>query len=336
MKYLFYVHSGITLQVSLKLIEAEQIQHKDCVFIIARFRPDNIPPNISVCFIEEYFDVVKDFDVSLFIFKPLMKTILFIRLLKNLTDRSFFKAYIPQHSLNIINIITNSKSCMSFSYLEEGTMSYIPVSSHHLTNKLIKRSSVLIDILFELAFLGKVPREKELFLLGHSKLNCFYAISKYCFPDITEHKKILDLPFEHVECSEVNNVLVVEPYVECGLLSFEQYKLCLIKFFDFFDQEGVNSFHFKYHPKQSIEIKELLTELLVNRTAIEIKDNIILENVMFTHKPSIYHINSSIGLYGNLMNCKIYSLIQYVEESVSPIKFNSLPIQLQTKVIYIK
>lgn len=340
MKHLFYIHSGITLSLSLKIIQYKSLNLTDCIFLFSRFFPNDIPEKIKVFNLDHKFDVTKDFYVSLFFLRPLFNSIKLNRLLKKLTSNREYHAYIPLHFMNRFYLITNPKKCVGFSYVEEGSVVYLnkeELKSRFTTNKA---PSLIKELLFKLCFFGKVPRDKDFFLSNNSKLENFYTLSKYGFPFEHKKKTVLSLPFKMIKSNEkIKNIFILERYLDVKLLSEKNYYLTIDKCLEFLKDQKIEQFHFKYHPSQNETEKKIFLNLLEKHSfsnqAIKIDNDQNIENLIFTFKPNIFHINSSVGIYAAIMNCKIFSLLQYVKELDPNFKSNIFPEQLLSKVTHI-
>jgi hypothetical protein len=342
MKHLFFIHSGITLEISNQVIKEEKLLPSNCIFFINRINPKSIQPGVTSILINEHFDTYKDFNVSLFFIKPLINTIRFTSLIDHYVKGSSFKAYLPQHSLNVLHIITNHKKCKSFSYIEEGFSSYIPIKQHYISNKLVKKPSILTSFLFRLCFLDKVPREKKFFELASPNLDFLFSLSPYCFPDSQDKRKVLSVPFKKLTTNnKVTHLLIIEAFVEVRIMTISEYRVCLQNILLYLKKKNINNIHYKFHPSQSIEVKTLLEVLLHSHdkvNATEINENVITENLLFTFLPNIYHINSAVGIYASILGCNVSNFSKVAMKKIPYLKtiISELPEKIKEKTFFIE
>ncbi|SMO87910.1 hypothetical protein SAMN06265379_111114 [Saccharicrinis carchari] len=310
MKSVFVIHSPIALLITKQIVKDYKLRNEDIYILTLRK------------FIVSEFDNVfslPELIPSLCIFKSWIKVYnLRNRILTFLSSKQF-DLYIPSSGFPIFQLLTRMESCHSYSYMEEGMVSYHSVErKNSLHISFFSRKIYLLGWLRNIFYMINFPmlgsKIYDFYECRNNKFKDFYAISELAFPDIA-NKKILTLPFE--KCTNYKDksrlsVIVLEAFAQANLLKLDDYLYALQKLLKYLVSKNETIVYIKFHPVhyQFEGSQNAFTELLETFsneiTVIYLKRDQTLENMAYTFKKNVcfYHIASSIGIYANICGSK--------------------------------
>ena len=122
MKNVFYIHSHVTLAVSLGIIEKNKIDKKDIVFLLGRgFIYSNNKIDNIVAIPHDIQSVVNIKSHN--ILGLILGIIRFDKWVNSFCSNCYY-LYIPHSRLPVARGLSTHKKCKGFSYIEEGLLSY--------------------------------------------------------------------------------------------------------------------------------------------------------------------------------------------------------------------
>ncbi len=314
MSHVFFIHSSITLKIALEIIKKDSIKKENIIFIGHRLQTSLILKEYRFIDLSNEFDLYKDFKFSLKLIKIWSKTNRLQNLISSLTKNQNFNLYIPQHSLNIFQILSNHKLCVGFSYLEEGVLAYVNYSKYPDYYSLKKSKNFFLDMLYWASFKGATQREKQYFYFNKKKFHHAYTINPKAFPLLKDRSRLRFFPNKPNHNKKVSkpSLLILEAIVEAGFIDLESYLKLITRTVNkkLKDSETIS---YKFHPRQSSKTKEKVLDIFnsfkeSNNIFLELDSNIILEDYLEKFKPKVYHICSSAGYYAKLYGCETHEI----------------------------
>jgi len=314
MKHLFYVHSHITFLICKQYIIDNHINYQDCTFI--SLRSYCLPQSLikaGVSTINYPQDVYEGKTTRVFQGFHLKKSYCNLKKLEKVINQHInnqpFAFYIPNTQANdFVNVVVTMNNCSCYYLIEEGSASYTKIS------QLPKFQSGVSDIIYKW-FLR--PFLKRFYILRDNMYSTNYykyvgtiASSSSAFPNYIGQHIIIQNPFEkeflpfHPEI-----ILSVDPlffHFDIDYVEIIYQKLSSV--LSSFDKRIVYKFHPEFYKRPEILSQyTILLQKVFGTSIFELDQNIIIENILNTYHCNFYSDFSSIGIYGNILNCKCYS-----------------------------
>ena len=318
MKYIFVINNPITDLITEKVINSDKEKFTQENVVIFSYR--NYKSNLNY----------KTFGIPI-----LRKTILFLRtwldiyklkkIICSINDE--YTVFLPTTGFETFQFLIHHNSCRNYCYLEEGLASYYSISEKNQTHSnFINRHSNFIIIIgkrvYHLINFGTImDAYSEFFDVSNSKYQASYCFSNHCFGE-HPNKKILNISFNKNESlNNYNTILVLESFVETGVLKKQIYLSLLEWLFHYLDRKEKSVIYYKFHPDQlkSMSSKRIILNLFdkFNQNKgldfVEIDQSIKLEDIAYNSKESeFYMVSSSVAIYANICGRKSYSLYNQV------------------------
>lgn len=306
MKHVFWAHSHITFLLIEKIIDYLNLDKNDIIVIL--YRNYKLPRK---SFSSEVYDFT-NFQANKR--KDRAELSAFLKQKLNFD----FELYVPQSRAKIIDYLINYPLCKSYNYIEEGALVY---------NYKDKWSTLFFIKLRR--FFG-VNRRMLMLDYTHKKFKLAYGVTEKAFGEID--KKVI-LPFNTIkninqfpkELIEPSSIIVFDAHVYHGMLSLEDSLICLQLMIDHLKKRKVAKAYFKLHPEhnrlENIKERDSINSIFNSCKGIEfveLEESFILEELLFINKNvTIYNFISSVGLYANLLGCKVVSVSNRINNGLN-------------------
>lgn len=320
----FVIHSSITYLISLAIIKNRGINISDVLFLRMRnfaieLKADN--HNLPEFKRKKLLNIIAN--------KILFKR--YDSFLNTITKGRKYHLYIPHHISDAFYILTSSRNCISYNYIEEGLSSYLRLDiannrfSTVFKNKL---HAIFIPFITRLTFKNRIIVNRNTFDCNHKKYGYAYGLFEYSFPDFFK-RKILSPVFPKEETNDLEHVLIIGKEIEAQFIQEEVYIKMLESFFLIFEQVyGGKIIHYKWHPGQSIHIKNVVLNIFKKCKTLSIQElnqNVSLETLSFTTNAIFYQIFSAAGFYAALFGRQVYSFSNIIDSEILRQKTKDVP-----------
>ena len=307
MKQVFFVHSQITKLISFSIISNLSLNQKDIVIIT--YRGCNFYDGYKT-----YAFPFSHYPVESF---PLQKNFLSSRaqlkkldyFLDKITENNDYVLYLPQVNERMFELMVSHHKCAKYNLIEEGKLSFTELDRRK-TSTYSKKEYILLKLNY-----GNRLSKKRTYL--PDTYDSVFKFSDAAFPDYDRVKKI---NLYHQEQSlDYQNVLVLEPLVEAGIISEEQYLIGLDKVIKLLGIREIKTIHYKFHPDQQKDKSQKsisnFFEKYVQISFIPIQANISLEEIAINSKANFYSISSSMLYYAKVLGSHSYCFLALMPES---------------------
>jgi len=340
MHHLFYVENGISLALVKAYVEEKDIPHSEIILFLGRDQKAEVPyttEDVSSWEFRTSVNFIKGWRKT----KKIEQEINEYLAAKQVTEYHFYTSSISK--LFCYFLLEHSANTGT-TFIEDGRAAYY---SEEEFKKYIKdfHFSSLSYPLFQLKAWFNYrfkhypnPANTINFI---KKNNDSIVSSEHCL-GYTTNKYIVKSLFKNSETdySHVQCLMCLSYPVEDGLISLEKYKEVLHQTFDYIVNEGIKKIHYKFHPQQLSNPKNLEMYLGVissykdRITFIELPKETIMETVMANSDAILLSDYSSIMIYTANFGNKIVSnhgLIQANSTAKKPMPI--LP-QVLTSIIH--
>lgn len=316
--HVFLVHSSITFLVAREIIRNKNLQNNEVVFLTDR--------NFDVQKYCDEFRAVKfkyNWQTNPFIDSNnpiyLLRTLhVFDRHITEITTGRNYYIYLPHTHNTIYQVLTTHSKCRGFSYIEEGTLSFLtqdemPSGLKPVTTKLKIRFS----------YLFRIKSRQEPF---HNDYDMAYFITPGAFPFL-KNKEKLELNVENNKgFSHMSNshIIVFDPASKYNLTTPQAYIHAVLSLLDYFVNNNIPVVYFKLHPehmKDGDQDAFLYRELMESYTVksgvkfIELNQDVSLEEIsIYAANVTFYISVSSVGIYASRYNQKVVSFANKISE----------------------
>lgn len=321
MKHIFTVHSPITFLTAISIIKKNKLAEDDIIIFSTNYEPPSSLPYLK----KSFESINKNILIKIFNWNTPKEYDRYIDSFLEKDEK--FIAYVDLMHMYQRILITN-KRCKSFSFIEEGTASYILPNTIEDIGYIHKKKSDRYNSIKEIIL------DIRLFLRGYnSKLismaytpqsyneiaDHFYCFSKYAFPRVDENKKeIINLKtiefkdfFINIPILNHDIIWIEESFTYVYNIPEIQYEIAIKetikKIGNLFKDKTI---YLKKRPKQ--ETRNSLVYKILSENGYEIKildDKIILEVLLLKSNNCFLVGNvSSLLFYGNLFGHKSYSM----------------------------
>lgn len=330
MKYIFIVHSPITYLAALGVIYKEKFNFSDVLIISETFGLNNEP--IPILKLSKYNNKGK----LRSLFRSAIRKKLYKLIHQKIGNKSFI-AFIPVFHY-IDRFLVLHKNCYGFHFIEEGLSAYysafnikqhvvIPDGNILYSNNILKRvkETVLQTIYVCKGYTGKLnaiptfylayANDKNINFYGFNSSAHQYALNKKIISigDIAEHfdfKSSLNLK----DCY----IWINDPDLQISLdCSIDEYLNIIDKgYIEFLKSKNVSFSYLRFHYRDTIQQKQIITDFFINKgiKVVIIPNSIILEiELIKANNICLFGFYSSLLLYGSILGCKSYSIINYHE-----------------------
>ncbi|MFI1744758.1 hypothetical protein [Thalassobellus sediminis] len=318
MKYIFVINNPITELITEKVINSDNNKFNKKNTVLFSYRDYKSKLGFKIVRIPILKKKIFFFSTWLDIYK-VNKTI------NSINDE--YTVFLPTTGFETFQFLINHKNCNFYCYLEEGLASYYSVSEKNKTHSnFINRHSNFflnkIKRVYHLLNFGTIiVPYSDFFDVSNSKYEASYCFSNHCFGE-HPNKIVLNISFNKNETlSNFETILVLESFVETGVLKKQLYLSLLEWLFNYLARKEKNIIYYKFHPDQIKSgvskriILNLFDKFKKNEgiNFVEINQSIKLEDIAFNSMASeFYMVSSSVAIYANICGRKSYSLYNQV------------------------
>lgn len=320
MKHLVFVYSHLSYLVINQYFVENNIDPKDCLFILsARYNalPEGNNYTNTIYFPDEllpngYKRVFHKNNI-----------IIGLKNIRHVEDKinSFFKGdiftmYLTNTTHDCFSALATMKQCTGYYLIEEGAGSYI---DHDKAPKHFNRLQYPV-----ICILSKIlPRFYVLKCSQYSINNKYYsgtiATTQKAFQNYPGKHIIINSPFSKITLDNVPDVILsIDASLMMSLGSFfptELYK----KISEFFNCQGYHKIAYKFHPKYYADPSLLKTfrkglTSVFGKDVVELDEKCQLENCFMSYPIDFCSDFSSVGIYAANYGRKCYSYMNLVKE----------------------
>ena len=328
MKHLFFVHSHITFQVALAIIEKKKFLQVDCVFMAGRgYDPkDSDYLVVALPFSDDYFQLYKN------IFRGWSYLKEFDAFVSTLCKGDFI-FYCPHTYFLFSPVIQTHKMCKGYCLLEEGLASYksiVEMNEFTPPVRLNGKQKLLSRVFYRSRISDRIFFKRDCMEV--------YATSSAAFPDFPD-KTILTVNFRRglhwSELAEqIDTLLILDSNVETKAVTPEIFLRGFERVIYHFSSEAFAEklIHVKLHPYQYVDrwfADHLIAHLraqLPRSTIVEIDSEVSIESLSVTGHAVLYVGISSLALYASRHGRKVYSYARCIGE-LEPNYLNRMNLQ---------
>lgn len=312
--HIFYSHSWVTQLIIEAYVSKYHISYDDILILSNRNFYECIDPNLK----ERFVNIRKlRFPSWLHAIMSVDKIRRFSKWFKNLTGDNEFILYVPHFYPLEVKMMVQNKNCIAVYLIEEGELSYRPqyyinnLPNHHHTALKKKYFNFFWDN--ELLTTLKVPTIDSKIISG--TLQMF----KEAFP-YSENKTILINEIQKLVSEKlcfkenVQNILVLTPYVDNLKIEKENYFKDLEKVIDYINLRTEDKIYYKFHPNDTMNVRSR-TNIIVEKFQgkfVLLSDEVSLESLIINYKPAVYSFFSSISLYAYLLDCDLNIMCDFI------------------------
>lgn len=319
MKHLFYIHSQTCTITALKIIQDQNLDISNVIFLISRNTP-NLDNRIKHINIYPLVDLWNYFNIrSLFNFRWIYNNRI-LNILDSLIERvapNGFVFYSQNGRHYKYNIFISHPLCKGNHYIEDGLDMYTSKIEYNkkYPNPLKKRYKIVNNILgFIQGNKNRIFQKSDPFWKANYG-TCFFALHEESMKDISLKIPIINLQKVNLKFQEKKlkpiPILLPSALSEQGICSNRELSLTYIRFCV---NSNIKEAYIKWHPAHTNESKSEIKSLLRTSgiTLIELEKTLSLE-LYFMHtstKHKIVSIGSSLLIYGALFgkNCVSFAL----------------------------
>ncbi|MCB0631524.1 MAG: polysialyltransferase family glycosyltransferase [Saprospiraceae bacterium] len=323
-KYLFVVHSSITLRMARAVIHENGWERDDCIFLSDRgFQLESEP--VQVLDITPYFIRPVRWREKQQLFETCRtnrKQLQALDVLITSKIGSPYRLFIPHTRPYAYLAMIRHPLCLQYAFIEEGTLSYRTGFYNYVHNASALKRKLLQGIIRYC--LGPGFRAfPESLSFDHPKYAGCYGISKDTFPTLPdEGKHILPPPFEHREdYAVIEHLLVTGPWIEKGYCSISEYQTMKRALFRYWIGEGIATLYVKFHPQQyheqiSIPVFRDIAKAFADRIqVIELPPEAAPEEIAYSSQADFYLAYSSTTIYARQFGCRVFSYAKPMREN---------------------
>lgn len=325
MLHIFWVHSHITYLVSKKIISIQNILVGNCIFLLSRgYEIDDS----EIFTIESPFYLNRqneDLSKTIFFEGQILKTRKRIKqaqsFLYEITGKKTFLFYACHNHNDMVSVITSSKYCKGFFYIEEGLASYLEVHPRKL-NLFRQFFKCFFPIYRNFYKALRVSANPSFFNINHPKFLKAYGISDKTFYWLKpEQRTTIGLPFVRISNKpKYDAIIVFDGLVVSHLIKEEtQYHIIEDYIFPFLRKKNYKQIGYKLHPEQysreeAIQIRKLFNKIKNNCFVQELNSKEILENYAYSFHSDIICFMTSTAVYASFCGSKVYSFLPYISK----------------------
>ena len=327
MKHIFTIHSPLTFLIAYTVISQKKIHETDVIILSSGYTPP-----VKLNYVKSAFQ-----DVNRGFFKKIKtwnSPLAFDRYINSLTKGSDFIAYIDLMAIYQRILVTNPK-CKSFSFIEEGSASYIQPryldQITHAFRKIPYRYNSIKDFSqavkyilrgysIRLLAMSYLPESYENFKDTH-----YYCLSEDAFPQVVRHKRTVlnltgSLPLLEgvsTNISLTNEFIWIEDsFTQTYKMSHHAYKKAILStIFYLKEKYPIQKVYLKLRPRQTKE--ESLVYKYLNQEKFDIEvimNNAIIEVLLANSKECTVIGNvSSVLFYAPLLGHKSLSMFNLLK-----------------------
>ncbi len=308
--HLFYIHSHITFAVALGVMQHLKLPPADCVVVYDRKYQRALPAGVRVHSLPPRAFVMKTAPWNLW--RQIGEQDAEIAAL---TDHRPYHLYCPHLCIDQVRLLLTNGQCRGYSYLEEGSMSYIDPAHYPY-----RRYEPKLFVVKYLLSRGRIPNYAP---YGERSYERAYVVSPYTFPGMP---RLVVLPYPFTKGalpvtaittggSDLTgaHLLVMDPVVESHLATRASYELGIALLAEHLTAQRVQRVYYKFHPMQiAVPAGQPYYEELLRRSAsgvewVRLADDVVLEDVAATFADlTFYTIISSMTLYAGFAGHRIY------------------------------
>ncbi|KZE82828.1 hypothetical protein AV926_06205 [Myroides marinus] len=326
MLHLFYIHSHITFYSSLGTIKVLNLSSNDVVFLLGRkykVKGNYEFVTVDVSNLSDQFSRI-DYKKILSFNRNVRKA---DNYLSQIIKDEEFVAYVPQVSSLFFQLLITNRHCKGYNFIEEGIANYRIKLYSGSTNKVGFISQILIK------FINSFSKRFMLYpsCLGmYEKLECsprYYLFNQPLFLSEFNVDKIDFLPeIMKDKIDDCNVIIVFSASVEYSLISLNELTVLIERYIMYCQLNALKKIGLKFHPMQSVEVKDIICSQFANEDYSVIDDNVEVERlVKFNDSVVILGLESSVLLYAKVFgkNTLVVSFISFYNNNLRKEKFYS-------------
>ena len=340
MHHLFYVENGISLALVIGYIKEKKISHDCTTILLGRRQKAEVSyktKDISSWEFRTSANFLKGWAKT----KRIENEINDFLNAENIIEYRFYTSSISKLSCYFLLMHSKNKgNC----FIEDGRSAYYTEEEFRAYIKEFHYSSLAYP-LFQLKCwlnyrLKHYPNPNNT-IKFIKKTNNAIVSSEYSLTYI-KNKHIVSNLFKNTDTDyhDIQCLMCLSYPVEDGLIELENYKQVLIKTFNYAVGQGISEIHYKFHPQQLSNPKNLDTYLKVinsfnNRISfIELPRETIMETVMSNSNALLLSDYSSIMIYTANFGNKIISNFGLIQANSTTKKRMPLLPQVLTSIIH--
>ncbi len=299
MKHIFFVHSPITVLVSKLVIKEEKISADDVIFFTSR--GTQIEKGQFQNYEFRYYDY-SDVPQTRNLLKCVMTLAMFDAYIKKIIGKTKFKCYVPQNTNRGIELLINSRQCISFSIIEEGAASYYPME--YPNNEY---GNLRVSVWDWIGYMNRLKR-KYFYRPDYEKV---YGLTEESFPDFRDR---IILSWQKLKSNAYNRFhghafLIYDDIIVKSILEDGNILKGVNEFLK--TKDNFNKLYYKFHPRHTEEQKSDMRELMQQELTIELEElpaNFSIELMAVNAQNLTFIINlSSLGFYAAFFEHKVFS-----------------------------
>lgn len=320
MKHLVFVHSHLSYLVINQYFVENNINPKDCIFLVTTRYKTFPEGNNYTYFINFPDDLLPNGYKRVFHNRNIFLGVKNIKYLENkinsfIHNDSFFM-YQTTTTNDCFNALVTMKQCKGYYLIEEGSSSYY--HKKEITKLFHGLSYYCVYILSKI-----LPRFYALKCSIFSYDNKYFlgtiATTRKAFPDFPGKHVIVSSPFSKIVLDFVPDVILsIDSSLMISMGNFFPTEL-YNKIAEFFRYQGYQKIAYKFHPKYfaNPDLLKTFREGLVSvfgNTIVELDEKSQLENYFLSYPIDLCSDFSSIGIYASSFGRKCFSYTNLVKE----------------------
>lgn len=328
MKHIFSVWGHLTFYIAKRIIELDQLNPDDCIFVLAR----------DYNILEEYQQQFKNqihiryrvegenqFSNRIFAGANFIAThrniVHFDSLIDSYTKGDSYIYYSANLGNDYGNLLVSNKHCQGYFVTEDGMGSYRDYNPEVFPGKLQKLTYKVLR-----AFYPRLYRYKHHFIVTDSpKFRGCIATQPQCFPLHQQYLRVIRLPFERVDLGFTPDcVLSIDPmhlYCDWDAVTKIYSQISTV-----FKKKNYKTIAYKFHPtfdaEANKEIKRIFNNIIhecFTGELVELGSHVVLENIFMSYQCDFYSDISSVGIYAHGMGSTCYTIYPIIKTIVPSI-----------------
>jgi hypothetical protein len=316
MKHIFFVHSHITFQIAISIVQKECFRQNDCIFIGGRgFDPKNSRyPVTPFLFADDCFYIYKNF------FKGWSFIKKFDAFIEHLCGGEFI-FYCPHTYFAFSPLINTHHLNKGYCLLEEGLTSYTSIKDMNQIApevRLNEKQKLLSKLIYRNRYSSRVFFRSDCLMA--------YCTNPEAFPDQPRKEVVsielgLDIQYEAL-AKEIDTLLILDSSVETKTVSADNFIIGFHHMITHFSSEKFagREIHLKLHPYQYVDrwfadrFINYLRDKLPHSNIVELPSEVSIEYIAIAGHADIYLGISSLAIYASRQGLRVHSFAKYIGE----------------------
>ena len=323
MKHIFGIQSHLTFYVAHKIIQLNQFNPDDCLFISGRNY--KIPDKYNSIYKHIYSlhyggGKIGRFFSGINIVKTQKNISQFDRIIDDFTGSDCYDCYISYCGDDVANLVVTKKNCVAYYLTEEGIGVYSDKNPKIFSGWRYLIYRVVLKPLFPRLYAIKENYQYT----KYYKFKGFYAISSQAYPLFQSYPiTIIGNPFETIDIGFSPDVLLsIDPFF--WNLSINTVDKIYYHLSKYIKGKNYHTITYKYHPMFGVypDIKKEYEKIIhqyFGNNIIQLDDTVVLENIMMTYKCDFYSNGSSVQIYGTIAGAKCYDFSSFIRSDIDDV-----------------